>query len=172
MKWRRQFESEINLPKSGVSYIYSSSGDSFREDQSFVNRDEHYVDYRQKKIRSFNPSTYQKEKWLYDTPGVILPEQVRIYLVESICRSNVSLSVVSHSLQIVNKASNRTELSYFDHQSTIIKPINIILDAGQTILVGGVARIDIKQVLSSDFYDHLTDRLLFRSATTVERPFH
>jgi ribosome biogenesis GTPase A len=28
-------------------------------------------------MRAFSPDSYKKEKWLYDTPGVILPEQVK-----------------------------------------------------------------------------------------------
>jgi ribosome biogenesis GTPase A len=28
-------------------------------------------------MRAFNPDSYKKEKWLYDTPGVILSEQVK-----------------------------------------------------------------------------------------------
>ena len=33
-------------------------------------------------MRAFNPDSYKNEKWLFDTPGVILPEQVkeRIYV--------------------------------------------------------------------------------------------
>jgi len=49
---------------------------------------------------------------------------------------------------MINKCSNREELSYFDHHSTIIRPVNILLDIGQTILIGGVARIDVKHVSS------------------------
>jgi hypothetical protein len=67
----------VNLPKSGVSYTYSSGENSFNEDRSFESREHNYINYRQKKMRSFNPESYKKEKWLYDTPGVILPEQVR-----------------------------------------------------------------------------------------------
>ena len=76
VKWRRQFESEINLPKSGFAYSYSSGEDSFSEDPSFETSEENYISYRRKKMRAFNPLSYRKEKWLYDTPGVILPEQV------------------------------------------------------------------------------------------------
>jgi hypothetical protein len=50
---------------------------------------------------------------------------------------------------MINKCSNREELSYFDHHSTIIRPVNILLDIGQTILIGGIARIDVKHVSSS-----------------------
>ncbi len=81
MKWRRRFESEMNLPKSGVSYTYSSGENSFNEDRSFESSEHNYINYRQKKMRAFNPDSYKKEKWLYDTPGVILPEQVKIELV-------------------------------------------------------------------------------------------
>jgi hypothetical protein len=49
----------------------------------------------------------------------------------------------------MNKCSNREELSYFDHHSTIIRPVNILLDIGQTILIGGIGRIDVKDVSSS-----------------------
>jgi hypothetical protein len=76
VKWRRRRESEVNLPKSGLSYTYSSGDDAFAEDHSFESREHSYVNYRQKKMRAFNPDSYQKEKWLYDTPGVILSEQV------------------------------------------------------------------------------------------------
>lgn len=78
MKWRRKTESEMNLPKSGVSYNFSSGENQFFEDRSFSSSDEHYFDYRQKKIKGFNPKSYEKEKWLFDTPGVILSEQVRM----------------------------------------------------------------------------------------------
>jgi hypothetical protein len=47
---------------------------------------------------------------------------------------------------MVNKCSNREELSFFDHHSTVIRPVNLLLDVGQTILIGGVARIDVKHV--------------------------
>jgi ribosome biogenesis GTPase A len=67
----------MNLPKSGVSYTYSSGENSFTEDQSFESNENNYINYRQKKMRAFNPDSYKKEKWLYDTPGVILPEQVK-----------------------------------------------------------------------------------------------
>jgi hypothetical protein len=78
VKWRRRFESEMNLPKSGASYTYSSGENSFDEDRSFESSEHNYINYRQKKMRAFNPDSYKKEKWLYDTPGVILPEQVKI----------------------------------------------------------------------------------------------
>jgi hypothetical protein len=71
----------MNLPKSGVSYTYSSGENSFHEDRSFESSEHHYINYRQKKMRSFNPDSYKKEKWLYDTPGVILPEQVKIKIL-------------------------------------------------------------------------------------------
>jgi hypothetical protein len=47
---------------------------------------------------------------------------------------------------MVNKCSNREELSFFDHQSTVIRPVNILLKVGQTILIGGIVRIDVKHV--------------------------
>ena len=47
---------------------------------------------------------------------------------------------------MINKCSNQKELSFFDHQSTVIRPVSILLDVGQTILIGGIARIDVKQV--------------------------
>ncbi|CAF1012282.1 unnamed protein product [Rotaria sordida] len=122
VKWRRRFESEMNLPKSGASYTYSSGENSFNEDRSFESSEHNYINYRQKKMRAFNPGSYRNEKWLFDTPGVILPEQM------------------------INKCSNQTELSFFDHQSTAIRPVNILLDVGQTILIGGVARIDVKHI--------------------------
>jgi hypothetical protein len=50
---------------------------------------------------------------------------------------------------MLNKSSSRKELAFFDHQSTIIRPVNILLDIGQTILIGGIVRIDIKNVSSS-----------------------
>jgi hypothetical protein len=75
--WRRRFESEMNLPKSDVSYTYSSGEDSFTEYRSFASPEHNYINYRQKKMRAFNPDSYKKEKWLYDTPGVTLSEQVK-----------------------------------------------------------------------------------------------
>jgi hypothetical protein len=47
---------------------------------------------------------------------------------------------------MINKCSNREELSFFDHRSNVIRPVNILLDIGQTILIGGIARIDVKHV--------------------------
>ena len=76
VKWRRRFESEKNLPKSGAAYTYSSGADTFDEDRAFESSEHNYVNYRQKKMRAFDPASYKNEKWLYDTPGVILPEQV------------------------------------------------------------------------------------------------
>ncbi|CAF1108126.1 unnamed protein product [Adineta ricciae] len=122
VKWRRRFESEMNLPKSGASYTYSSGRDSFDEDRSFLSREHNYINYRQKKMRAFTPESYKNEKWLYDTPGVILSEQIS------------------------NKCSSREELAFFDHQSTVIRPVNILLNVGQTILIGGIARIDVKHI--------------------------
>ncbi len=77
VKWRRRFESEMNLPKSGVEYRYSSNENSFNEDRSFQSTERNYINYRQKKMPAFNPNWYKKEKWLYDTPGVILLEQAQ-----------------------------------------------------------------------------------------------
>jgi len=77
VKWRRRVESEMNLPKSGASYTFSSGKNSFDEDRAFDSNEHHYINYRQKKMRAFNPESYKREKWLYDTPGVILPEQVK-----------------------------------------------------------------------------------------------
>lgn len=76
VKWRRRFESEVNLPKSGASYSYSSGENTFHEDRSFGSKEENYIHYRQKKMRAFQGQSYQREKWLYDTPGVTLAEQV------------------------------------------------------------------------------------------------
>jgi hypothetical protein len=47
---------------------------------------------------------------------------------------------------MINKCSDRKELSFFNHQSDIVRPVNILLDPGQTILIGGIARIDVKHV--------------------------
>ncbi len=48
---------------------------------------------------------------------------------------------------MINRCSNREDLSYFDHESTVIRPVNIlVLDIGLTILIGGIPRIDIKHV--------------------------
>jgi len=42
---------------------------------------------------------------------------------------------------------HREGLSYFDHyQSTVIRSMNILLDIGQTILIGGIKKIDVKHV--------------------------
>lgn len=49
-------------------------------------------------------------------------------------------------LKISNKCSSREELAFFDHQSIVIRPVNILLNVGQTILIGGIARIDVKHV--------------------------
>jgi hypothetical protein len=67
----------MNLPSSGASYTYSSGENSFDEDRSFESNEHNYINYRQKKMRAFNSDSYKKEKWLYDTPGVILSEQVK-----------------------------------------------------------------------------------------------
>ena len=52
---------------------------------------------------------------------------------------------------MINKCSDRKELSFFNHESTVIRPVNILLDVGQTILIGGIARIDVKHV-SLEYY--------------------
>ena len=132
----------MNLPKSGVSYTYSSGENSFNEDRSFESSEHNYINYRQKKMRAFNPDSYKNEKWLYDTPGVILPEQVKIKILFLFYFNLCFL------LKMINKCSNREELSYFDHHSNVIRPVNILLDIGQTILIGGIARIDVKHVSS------------------------
>ncbi|CAF1433989.1 unnamed protein product [Rotaria sordida] len=94
IKCRHQFESEMNLLKSGVSYTYLSGENSFYENRSYES----------------------------NTPGVILPEQM------------------------INKCSSRKELSYFDHQSTVIRLVNILLDIGKTILIDEIVRIDVKHI--------------------------
>ena len=48
--------------------------------------------------------------------------------------------------KMINKSNSHTELTFFDHQSTVIRPVNILLTIGQTILIGGIARIDVKHV--------------------------
>ncbi|CAF1171880.1 unnamed protein product [Rotaria sp. Silwood1] len=62
VKWPRRFESEMNLSKSGVSYTYSSGENSFYEDRSFESSEHNYINYRQKKMRAFNPDSYKDEK--------------------------------------------------------------------------------------------------------------
>jgi len=47
---------------------------------------------------------------------------------------------------MINKCSSQKELSFFDHQSTVIQPVNILLDIGQTIFTSRIARIDVKHV--------------------------
>ncbi|CAF4194006.1 unnamed protein product [Rotaria sordida] len=41
---------------------------------------------------------------------------------------------------MINKCTSRKELSFFDHQSTVIRPINVLLDIRQTTLIGSVAK--------------------------------
>lgn len=77
----------------------------------------------------------KREKWLYDTPGFILPEQIKINLV-----------LILFFVKMINKCTNREEVSYFDHHSTIIRLVNILLDIGQTILLGEIVKIDVKHV--------------------------
>ncbi len=60
---------------------------------------------------------------------------------------------------MLNKSSSRTELAFFDHQSTVIRPVNILLNSGQTILIGGIVRIDVKHV--SLLYCFVFDCLIF-----------
>lgn len=50
---------------------------------------------------------------------------------------------------MINKCSNEKELAFFDHQSAVIRPIHISLEVGQTILIGGIVRIDVKEVGST-----------------------
>ncbi|CAF4204888.1 unnamed protein product, partial [Rotaria sordida] len=52
---------------------------------------------------------------------------------------------------------NQKELSCFDHQSTVIRPVNTLLDIGQTILIGGIARIDVKHVPENRINGRLQD---------------
>ncbi|CAF1488270.1 unnamed protein product [Rotaria sordida] len=48
---------------------------------------------------------------------------------------------------MINKCTSRKELSFFDHQSTVIRPINVLLDIRQTTLIGSVAKkSDVKHV--------------------------
>ncbi|CAF1380626.1 unnamed protein product [Rotaria sordida] len=47
---------------------------------------------------------------------------------------------------MINKCSSRKELSYFDHQSTVIRLVNILLDIGKTILIDEIVRIDVKHI--------------------------
>ncbi|CAF3817202.1 unnamed protein product [Rotaria sordida] len=98
VKWCRQFESEMNLPKNSVSYTYSSGENAFNEDHSFESSEHNYVNYQQKKMRAFNLD------------------------------------------------SRKEELSFFNDESTVIRPVNILLDVGQTILIGQVTSINVKYV--------------------------
>ncbi|CAF0899800.1 unnamed protein product [Rotaria sordida] len=59
--------------------------------------------------------------------------------------STSSLSTVPSDAERLMQI-NQKELSCFDHQSTVIRPVNTLLDIGQTILIGGIARIDVKHV--------------------------
>jgi len=47
---------------------------------------------------------------------------------------------------MINKCSSKKELSFFNHESTVIRPVNILLDVGQTILIDGVVRTDVRHV--------------------------
>ncbi|CAF4511690.1 unnamed protein product [Rotaria socialis] len=40
--------------------------------------------------------------------------------------------------KMINKCSNPKELSFFHHQSTVIRLVNILLGVGETILIGGI----------------------------------
>ena len=162
VKWRRRFESEVNLPKSGVAYSYSSGENSFQEDRSFRSREENYIHYRQKKMRAFQAQSYEREKWLYDTPGVTLAEQV-----DWLLSTRSDTRPVSSSSQMINRCSSEEELSFFDHQTTVIEPMNISLTSGETIFVGGIVRIDVKQVEGSSLLPLLGKDRRFRSPTTL-----
>ncbi len=59
VKCRGRYESEMNLPKSGSSYRYSSGENSLQEDRSFESSEHNYINYRQKKMRAFNPDSYK-----------------------------------------------------------------------------------------------------------------
>ncbi|CAF4568891.1 unnamed protein product [Rotaria socialis] len=87
-------------------------------DHSFESSEHDYINYRQTKVRAFNSASYKKEKWLYETP------------------------------EMINKCNTKEELSFFNHESTVIRPVNILLDIKQMILIGGIARIDVKHVSS------------------------
>ncbi|CAF4410731.1 unnamed protein product [Rotaria sp. Silwood2] len=115
MKWHRRFESEMNLPKNSVSYIYSSGENAFNENHSFELSEHNYVNYQQQKMRAFNLD------------------------------------------------SRKEELSNFNDESIVIRPVNILLDVGQMILIDQVASIDVK---------HMSDgaRTSFRLMTTFHLP--
>jgi hypothetical protein len=57
---------------------------------------------------------------------------------------------------MINKCNSQRELSFFDHQSNVIRPVNILLNIGQTILIGGIVRIDVKHV-SLRFFSSFID---------------
>ncbi|CAF1598233.1 unnamed protein product, partial [Didymodactylos carnosus] len=120
VKWRRSFESEVNLPTGGASYDYNSGLSEFSETKSYESRQHNYANYQRKKMKAFDPKNYVNEKWLYDTPGVIINDQ------------------------IINKC-NPSELAYFTHHN-ILRPINIILKPKFTILIGGIARLDVLSI--------------------------
>ncbi|CAF1491871.1 unnamed protein product [Rotaria sordida] len=50
VKCHHRFESEMNLPKSDVSFRYSSGENSFNEHRSFESIEYHYINCRRKKI--------------------------------------------------------------------------------------------------------------------------
>ncbi|CAF1171844.1 unnamed protein product [Rotaria sp. Silwood1] len=47
---------------------------------------------------------------------------------------------------MINKCNKQRELSYFGHQLAVIQLVNILLDIGQTILIGGIVRFDVKHI--------------------------
>ncbi|CAF4816051.1 unnamed protein product, partial [Rotaria sp. Silwood2] len=47
---------------SGVEYTYSSDENAFNEDRSFESSEHNYINYRQEKMRAFNPDSYKKRK--------------------------------------------------------------------------------------------------------------
>jgi len=73
---------------------------------------------------------------------------------------------------MINKCSNRKELSYFDHQSTVIRPINILLNIGQTILICDIIKIDVKHVSFCFFIlGYLIIVIVFRLVIMLEQVF-
>ncbi|CAF3470439.1 unnamed protein product [Rotaria socialis] len=99
-------------------WLRDSSTCRYANNHSFESSEHDYINYRQTKVRAFNSASYKKEKWLYETP------------------------------EMINKCNTKEELSFFNHESTVIRPVNILLDIKQMILIGGIARIDVKHVSS------------------------
>ncbi|CAF0967803.1 unnamed protein product [Rotaria sp. Silwood1] len=64
----------------------------------------------------------------------------------NVLRFPIQLRTGKINLCMINKCSNQKELSFFDYQSTVSRSMNILLDVGETILIGGIARIDVKYV--------------------------